>query len=584
MVIILRICEMLSLIDRNTAYICLFSLLWLPVLIIFTMAVKPEHKKAYIAAAIVPVLNFACFYALNHTKGDPGTGISRYCPYLITALVYCIGTVMLMRGEKRKRVFFLCGEVAVIVSVFAMTAILVNSYQMHYGNFSHYGYERSMAALIDELEGNYISREHKEIDFDMLREVYIPMAARAEEDGDEAAFAQAVAELCYEFHDGHLRLRYNDAALGNEAVDRIVGYDHGFSMLRLDDGSVIAILADGSSESFSAGIHNGTVITSWNGEDIDTAIDNVKCIQPGVRGITAYPIESNEDIARPIFLAGQGGETVTVGFIDDEGTERTVTARSMGSYQNRLREAAGPITGKHCFGFATARMLEDGVGYLCIPEESFDALSDVKAVLTDRYPEVKELVISRIEELKSQGMETLILDLRDNDGGIDVVYEEIVTLFTNEGMTLYGGYFKDGELVKSSSWIWTTEPDGRYSDLPVIVLVNAGCGSCGDIFASFMSRCPNVTMMGITTTWGSAQTMGGECLLSGGSIRVQYPIIGTLDEDGKIYLDAGPDRISSLELDERIPLDLDAVEQLYAPDSDYELSYALEYIRSHKLP
>ena len=579
MIIIFRICEMIKLIDSNTAYIYLFSLLWLPVLIIFTRLVKPEHRKAYITASIIPVLNFAVFYALNFTKGDLDTGLYRYGPHFITALVYCIGTLMLLRSGKRKRIFFLCGEVAVIVSAFSMTAILVNSYEMHYGNFSHYGYERSMAALIDELEDNYIAREHKEIDFDMLREVYIPMAADAEKEGDEAAFAQAVAELCYEFHDGHLRLRYNDAALGNEAIDRIIGYDHGFSMLRLDDGSVIAILVDGSSESSQAGIHNGTVITSWNGEDIDTAIDNVKCVQPGIRGITAYPIEANEDIARPIFLAGQGGETVTVGFIDDEGAERTVTVGSMGSYQNRLREAAAPLTGKHCFGFATARMLEDGVGYLCIPEESYDALSDAKAVLTDRYPEVKELVISRIEELKSQGMETLILDLRDNDGGIDVVYEEIVSLFTNEEMDMYAGYFKDGELVKSSSWIWTTEADGRYADLPVIVLVNAGCGSCGDIFASYMSGCHNVTMMGITTTWGSAQTMGGECLLSGGSIRVQYPIIGSLDENGRIYLDAGPDRISSVELDVRIPLDLDAVDKLYDPDVDYELWYALEYLK-----
>ncbi len=84
MIIIFRICEMIKLIDSNTAYIYLFSLLWLPVLIIFTRLVKPEHKKAYITASIIPVLNFAVFYALNYTKGDLDTGLYRYGPHFIT--------------------------------------------------------------------------------------------------------------------------------------------------------------------------------------------------------------------------------------------------------------------------------------------------------------------------------------------------------------------------------------------------------------------------------------------------------------------------------------------------------------------
>lgn len=83
MIIIFRICEMIKLIDSNTAYIYLFSLLWLPVLIIFTRLVKPEHKKAYITASIIPVLNFAVFYALNYTKGDLDTGLYRYGPHFI---------------------------------------------------------------------------------------------------------------------------------------------------------------------------------------------------------------------------------------------------------------------------------------------------------------------------------------------------------------------------------------------------------------------------------------------------------------------------------------------------------------------
>ncbi len=116
-------------------------------------------------------------------------------------------------------------------------------------------------------------------------------------------------------------------------------------------------------------------------------------------------------------------------------------------------------------------------------------------------------------------------------------------------------------------------PDGRYSDIPVVVLVNAGCASSGDMLAYRLSQCPNITMMGITTTWGSAQSLGGECLLSGGSIVVRYPLIATLDVNGQIIVDAGKDRKSSIKLDEKIPLDSKAIKVMYEMGADYDLAY-----------
>lgn len=39
-------------------------------------------------------------------------------------------------------------------------------------------------------------------------------------------------------------------------------------------------------------------------------------------------------------------------------------------------------------------------------------------------------------------------------------------------------------------------PDGRYADIPVVVLVNSNCMSAGDGMAKFLGDCPNVTLMG----------------------------------------------------------------------------------------
>ncbi len=574
----LKICEVLGLFDFPTAYISLFSILWLPVLIVAVKLINNSHKNAYRVLALIPTVNFVVFYILNYTKGYPITGILRYGPHLIAALVYCLATLIMSRSSKRVKPLVISGILCVLISAFTAGVVLADSYAWHFGNFSHYSYEKSMAALIDELEQNYILSGYKGVDFEELRAVYIPLAAEAERNGDEVAFAYAVTNLCYEFHDGHLRQRYNDIDLRNEVVMQMAGNDYGFSMIRLDDGSVIAMLTDEESEAYASGIRNGVVITSWDGVDIDTAVDDVRCLALGIRDYPAYPIEANEDVMRPIYLAGQGGDTVEVGFIDEDGNEQVVTVASQGSYCERLSAAIEPLTGKRCEEFGYACMLDDRTGYLCIPEEGYEDLLDLRAAMTDEYPEVRDLIISRIEELKAQGMETLILDLRDNDGGIDVVYEEIVALFTNEAFVTTGGFYNDTEFEASDNWIWSVEPDGRYSDLPVVTLVNCGCGSCGDIFASYMSRCPNATVMGITTTWGSAQTMGGQCLLSDGQIYVSYPVMATLDENGEVYLDAGPDRVSSVELDVRIPLDREAVEALYNSDEDYELDFAVQYL------
>ena len=281
---------------------------------------------------------------------------------------------------------------------------------------------------------------------------------------------------------------------------------------------------------------------------------------------------------RPIFLAGQGGDTVNVRFIGDDGKENEVTLKSTGSYFNRFMTAMEPVTGKRCDEFAYCEMLDDRCGYLCIPEEEYDVTGDIVAALTDDYPAVRDLLISRIEQMKARGMDRLIIDLRDNDGGLDVISSAVASLFTTEEIRTYSGFCKDGTLIETKYWKWTVPADGRYSDIPVVVLVNAGTASAGDILTYNLSLCPNVTVMGITTSWGCAQGVGQTCLLSGGSIRVRYSIMATLDEDRNIYIDPGADRVSGITLDERIPFDMNAVNKMYVQGQDYELEYALEWI------
>jgi len=575
--IIGEIFELLSLVDIQTKYLIAFTTAWFFVLIVFTVVIKKNKKKVFKILAFIPLLNFAVFYLFNYTRGVQLLGFLRYGPHLAAALIYMAISLWISRGKRKVQPLIINGILSAVIVAWSVFYVLAIGSAYHFGNFSHPGYKKSMAGLINELEANYVLRDYKEIDFDHLREVYIPMAEEAEKNKDEEAFAEAVANLCYEFHDGHLSIRITDAELSQKVAEKMAGNDYGFSMIRTDDGKTVAILTEENSDAFSKGIHNGVVITGWDGVPIDEAIEKVRCVQFSIYTV-AYPIAENEDFVKPIFLAGKGGDSVNVRFIDESGVEKEVSVNKIGSYINRFNVAIYPLTEKWTQEFGQAFMLDEHCGYICIPRESFDDAKDISAALVDEYPEVRELLISRIEGLKSQGMDRLIVDIRGNDGGIDVVYEELVALFTKERLVSYGAFYDGKTYKKSEHWSWVIEPDGRYSDIPVIVLVNAGCASSGDMLAYRLSQCPNVTMMGITTTWGSAQSLGGECLLSGGHIMVRYPLIATLDDNDTILVDAGKDRKSSIELDKKIPFDSKAIKVMYEMDADYDLAYARIYL------
>lgn len=68
---------------------------------------------------------------------------------------------------------------------------------------------------------------------------------------------------------------------------------------------------------------------SLDNRDINEAVEDVDCIYPGL----SFPVEENEDIFRPIFLAGKGGENVSITFLDDNGNERSILVQKTGNYE-----------------------------------------------------------------------------------------------------------------------------------------------------------------------------------------------------------------------------------------------------------
>ncbi len=107
----------------------------------------------------------------------------------------------------------------------------------------------------------------------------------------------------------------------------------------------------------------------------------------------------------------------------------------------------------------------DGVGYIRLTRFSRNSASDFKAAL---------------EDLKKQEIEGLVLDLRDNPGGLLPIAIEMVDALVEPGLKIVE---TRGRTKKAKhSHVSHTEPLVS-SDLPMVVLVNGGSASASEIVA-----------------------------------------------------------------------------------------------------
>lgn len=125
------------------------------------------------------------------------------------------------------------------------------------------------------------------------------------------------------------------------------------------------------------------------------------------------------------------------------------------------------------------QMLEGNIGYIIIAEFGKATAADFE---------------KKVEELQAQGMEKMIVDLRDNPGGMMDSVTEILDYILPEGLIVYTeDKYGSRQEVKSDA--------ERYLDLPMAVLINGNSASCSEIFAGAIRDYDYGTLIG-TTTFG----------------------------------------------------------------------------------
>ncbi len=146
----------------------------------------------------------------------------------------------------------------------------------------------------------------------------------------------------------------------------------------------------------------------------------------------------------------------------------------------------------------TIKMLENDIGYLKLPSFDDDTANGFK---------------DKVNELQKQGAKKLIIDLRNNGGGIVDEAVDIADMFLDKGKTIYSSVDnKDKKTVTSS------KNDPIFA-MNVIILVNENSASASEILACSMQDNERAKLVG-TKTYGKGIIQTLLSLADGSGLKI----------------------------------------------------------------
>jgi len=146
------------------------------------------------------------------------------------------------------------------------------------------------------------------------------------------------------------------------------------------------------------------------------------------------------------------------------------------------------------------RMLEPGYGYVRITNFQSRTATDLLKAISDLQKEAT--------------LEGLILDLRNNPGGVLTGAVNVSDAFINDGLIVY----TEGR-IDDSSHRYTATPGDSLNGAPMIVLINGGSASASEIVAGALQDHNRAIIMG-TKSFGKGSVQTIQELRNGSAVKL----------------------------------------------------------------
>lgn len=355
-------------------------------------------------------------------------------------------------------------------------------------DFSDQGILESYNSLIDVLKAQYSYTELRHLDWENIRQTYLPQVQAADAGNDMATYFVVLGDMAMSIQDAHVQVAAKDSALTVAYVSKILeatSGSFGARVAELSDGRLIITTLDPNGPGAQTGWQFGTEIMSVDGvpigEQIDTLLYAISESTP--EGIRLARLE--QALKFPV------------------GTTITVEYRQPG--ESKLRTAT--LTAEEGFDVAppfdqnreeiSFKKLDGGYGYI-----QWGAFDDLLYKLA-----VWEKFLSTFHD--SPG---IVIDLRDNGGGSVALYYTMASfLFTDEQPAAFhwtDSYTYDEQvkdLVREFSadyMLSAPKPELAFSNA-VIVLVNENSASSAEFFPQFLQSQDRALIIGEHSTAGA---------------------------------------------------------------------------------
>ena len=145
-------------------------------------------------------------------------------------------------------------------------------------------------------------------------------------------------------------------------------------------------------------------------------------------------------------------------------------------------------------------VMDSQVGYINLSSFSGNPSKDFKKAFLD---------------LKKQGITSLVIDLRNNGGGLLDQAVEIVNMFVPRGKTIVTTKGK----IKQASNTYKTLREPLDTDIPIAVLVNSGTASSSEILSGSLQDLDRAVIVG-NRTYGKGLVQVPRSLPYGGNLKI----------------------------------------------------------------
>jgi carboxyl-terminal processing protease len=137
------------------------------------------------------------------------------------------------------------------------------------------------------------------------------------------------------------------------------------------------------------------------------------------------------------------------------------------------------------------RLLDDGFGYVRITN------------FQTRTPDQMREAIDKLKEESTSELRGIVLDLRNNPGGVLTAAVGVSDAFLHRGLIVYTEGREEGSHLKFSA-----KPGDILNGIPMVVLINGGSASASEIVAGALQDHKRAVIMGTTSFGkGSVQTI-----------------------------------------------------------------------------